>query len=159
VRPWACSRVHTSLCAARGQARGWATAVSAGVHEGGMERNSAAYVFDVSFTLTEAGLAAAPGARPRSARSPRRSHTRAQHMLWCCAARSPRRLAARGPRVARVLCLLWGLLQSKHAGMILKGSSALCAVLCMRTGRMHQSVRRARAGPSSVCMSRTSHCC
>ncbi len=81
MRPWACSRVHTSLCAARGQARGWATAVSAGVHEGGMERNSAAYVFDVSFTLTEAGLAAAPGARPRSARSTRRSRTRGAAQL------------------------------------------------------------------------------
>ena len=32
------------------------------MHDGGLERNSAAYVFEVAITLTEAGLAAAPGA-------------------------------------------------------------------------------------------------
>lgn len=47
---------------AAAQARGWATAIYAGVHDGGLERNSAAYVFEVAITLTEAGLAAAPGA-------------------------------------------------------------------------------------------------
>ncbi|KAK9820983.1 hypothetical protein WJX81_000873 [Elliptochloris bilobata] len=44
------------------KARGWATAVCAGVHDSGLERNSAAFVFEVAITLTEAGLAAAPGA-------------------------------------------------------------------------------------------------
>jgi nardilysin len=43
------------------KARGWATELSAGVSEGGYERNSAAFVFEVSVTLTDAGLAAAPG--------------------------------------------------------------------------------------------------
>ena len=32
------------------------------MHDGGLERNSAAYLFEVAITLTEAGLAAAPGA-------------------------------------------------------------------------------------------------
>ena len=49
-----------SLLAALKQ-RGWATGLSAGVGEGGMERNSGYSLFDVSITLTEAGLAAAPG--------------------------------------------------------------------------------------------------
>ena len=43
------------------QERGWATALSAGVTDGGYERNSVVYLFDVSITLTEAGLAAGPG--------------------------------------------------------------------------------------------------
>lgn len=46
----------------RTQARGWATGLSAGVSEGGHERSSAAWLFDVAITLTNAGLAAAPGA-------------------------------------------------------------------------------------------------
>ena len=33
------------------------------MHDSGYERNSAAYVFELSITLTEAGLAAAPGMR------------------------------------------------------------------------------------------------
>ena len=33
------------------------------MHDGGYERNSAAYVFELCITLTEAGLAAAPGMR------------------------------------------------------------------------------------------------
>ena len=40
------------------KARGWATGLCAGVGEGGVERSSAAYVFDVAVTLTDAGLAA-----------------------------------------------------------------------------------------------------
>ena len=43
--------------------RGWATGLSAGVGEGGMERNSGYSLFDVSITLTDSGLAAGPGAR------------------------------------------------------------------------------------------------
>ncbi len=43
------------------KARGWATALSAGVPEGGYERNTALYLFDVTVTLTEAGLRAEPG--------------------------------------------------------------------------------------------------
>ena len=43
------------------QERGWATALCAGVTDGGYERNSVVYLFDVSITLTEAGLAAGPG--------------------------------------------------------------------------------------------------
>ena len=42
--------------------RGWATGLTAGVGEGGMERNSGYSLFDVSITLTDSGLAAAPGA-------------------------------------------------------------------------------------------------
>ena len=42
--------------------RGWASQLTAGVGEGGFERSSATYLFDVSVTLTEAGLAAGPGA-------------------------------------------------------------------------------------------------
>ena len=43
------------------QERGWATQLCAGVGEGGYERNSAVFLFDVNITLTEAGLAAGPG--------------------------------------------------------------------------------------------------
>lgn len=43
------------------KAAGWASAISAGVNEGGYERNTALFVFEVSITLTDAGLAAAPG--------------------------------------------------------------------------------------------------
>lgn len=43
------------------QARGWATGLSAGVAEGGHERSSAAWLFDVALTLTDAGLSAPPG--------------------------------------------------------------------------------------------------
>lgn len=43
------------------QERSWATALCAGVTDGGYERNSVVYLFDVSITLTEAGLAAGPG--------------------------------------------------------------------------------------------------
>ncbi len=46
------------------KAAGWASAVSAGVAEGGYERNTAAFVFEVSLTLTDACLAAAPGLSP-----------------------------------------------------------------------------------------------
>ena len=41
--------------------RGWATQLQAGVADGGFERSSVVYLFDVSITLTEAGLHAAPG--------------------------------------------------------------------------------------------------
>lgn len=44
------------------QAQGWATGLSAGVAEGGHERSSAAWLFDVALTLTDAGLSAPPGA-------------------------------------------------------------------------------------------------
>ena len=44
------------------KARGWATGLSAGVGDGGTDRSSAAYVFEVSVTLTDAGLEAGPGA-------------------------------------------------------------------------------------------------
>ena len=40
----------------------WASAISAGVNEGGYERNTALFVFEVTITLTEAGLREAPGA-------------------------------------------------------------------------------------------------
>ena len=43
------------------QERGWATQLCAGVGEGGYERNSAVFLFDVNITLTEAGLAAGSG--------------------------------------------------------------------------------------------------
>ena len=43
------------------KARGWATQLTAGVGDGGFERSSAAYLFDVSITLTEAGLQAGAG--------------------------------------------------------------------------------------------------
>ena len=49
----------SSTCA--WQERGWATALCAGVGEGGYERNTAVFLFDVNVTLTEAGLAAGPG--------------------------------------------------------------------------------------------------
>lgn len=49
------------MCFLHLQARGWATGLSAGVSEGGHERSSAAWLFDVSISLTDAGLAAAPG--------------------------------------------------------------------------------------------------
>ena len=43
------------------KAKGWATAISAGVNESGYERNTALFVFEVTVTLTEAGLHQAPG--------------------------------------------------------------------------------------------------
>ena len=43
------------------KARGWATGLSAGVPEGGYERNTGLYLFDISVTLTEPGLQAGPG--------------------------------------------------------------------------------------------------
>ena len=42
----------------------WATAISAGVGDTGYERNSAVFIFEVTITLTEAGLHAAPGVHP-----------------------------------------------------------------------------------------------
>ena len=47
------------------KARGWASELSAGVGDTGYDRNTAAYVFEVHMTLTEAGLAAQPGERGR----------------------------------------------------------------------------------------------
>lgn len=44
------------------QAKGWASEVSAGVDSTGYEHNQLVYLLTVSVTLTEAGLAAAPGA-------------------------------------------------------------------------------------------------
>eukprot|EP00208_Stichococcus_sp_RCC1054_P001535 CAMPEP_0206142388 /NCGR_PEP_ID=MMETSP1473-20131121/16665_1 /ASSEMBLY_ACC=CAM_ASM_001109 /TAXON_ID=1461547 /ORGANISM="Stichococcus sp, Strain RCC1054" /LENGTH=1083 /DNA_ID=CAMNT_0053537371 /DNA_START=256 /DNA_END=3510 /DNA_ORIENTATION=+ len=44
------------------KARGWATGLSAGVSDGGHERTSAAWLFDVHISLTDAGRAEAPGA-------------------------------------------------------------------------------------------------
>ncbi len=44
--------------------RGWANTLSAGVGEGGYDRNSAAFVFEVSIGLTDNGLDAAPGSNP-----------------------------------------------------------------------------------------------
>ncbi|KAK9797401.1 hypothetical protein WJX73_004607 [Symbiochloris irregularis] len=41
--------------------RGWATQLQAGVADGGVERSSCCYLFDVSVQLTEAGLQAGPG--------------------------------------------------------------------------------------------------
>lgn len=43
------------------QCRGWATQLQAGVSDGGVERSTCCYLFDVSVQLTEAGLAAGPG--------------------------------------------------------------------------------------------------
>ena len=43
------------------KARGWATGLSAGVPEGGYERNTGLYLFDISVTLTEPGLQAGAG--------------------------------------------------------------------------------------------------
>jgi hypothetical protein len=43
------------------KASGWASAVSAGVNESGFERNSALFVFEITITLTEAGLHHSPG--------------------------------------------------------------------------------------------------
>ena len=43
------------------KAKGWASAISAGVSESGYERNSAVYMFEVTVTLTEAGLRQSPG--------------------------------------------------------------------------------------------------
>lgn len=43
------------------KAKGWATAISAGVNESGYERNTAVFVFEATITLTEAGLHQAPG--------------------------------------------------------------------------------------------------
>lgn len=44
------------------KARGWASGLTAGVGESGFDRSSATYLFEVGITLTEAGLAAGPGA-------------------------------------------------------------------------------------------------
>eukprot|EP00884_Botryococcus_braunii_P020235 jgi/Botrbrau1/6896/Bobra.67_3s0015.1 len=41
--------------------RGWANTLTAGVGENGYERNSAAFVMEITIGLTEAGLAASPG--------------------------------------------------------------------------------------------------
>jgi nardilysin len=41
--------------------KGWASALTAGVSDGGYERNTAFYLFDVSITLTEQGLKAGDG--------------------------------------------------------------------------------------------------
>lgn len=41
--------------------RGWATELSAGVGEGGYDRSTVGFLFDVTVTLTEEGLHAAPG--------------------------------------------------------------------------------------------------
>lgn len=43
------------------QARGWAVELCAGVDDDGYSANTATYLFTVNITLTEAGLAAAPG--------------------------------------------------------------------------------------------------
>lgn len=43
------------------KAKGWASELGAGVGESGYDRNTAAYVFEVHVTLTEAGLAAEQG--------------------------------------------------------------------------------------------------
>ena len=43
------------------KAKGWASELSAGVGDSGYDRNTAAYVFEVHITLTEAGLEAGPG--------------------------------------------------------------------------------------------------
>ena len=43
------------------KAKGWASELSAGIGDSGYDRNTAAYVFEVHITLTEAGLAAHPG--------------------------------------------------------------------------------------------------
>ena len=43
------------------KAKSWASELSAGVGESGYDRNTAAYVFEVHITLTEAGLEAHPG--------------------------------------------------------------------------------------------------
>ncbi len=56
---------HGSLLSAL-KAAGLASSLSAGVSESGYERNSALFVFDVTITLTEAGLHAAPGAHATS---------------------------------------------------------------------------------------------
>ena len=50
------------------KAQGWASAISAGVAESGYERNSAVFVFEVTVTLTEAGLHQSPGSAPRQQR-------------------------------------------------------------------------------------------
>ncbi len=41
--------------------RGWANTLSAGVGENGYERNTSAFVMEITIGLTEAGLAASPG--------------------------------------------------------------------------------------------------
>jgi nardilysin len=46
------------------KAAGWASAISAGINDSGYERNTALFVFEVTMTLTDAGLAAAPGLSP-----------------------------------------------------------------------------------------------
>lgn len=45
-----------------GQAKGWASDVYAGVDSSGYEHNQLVYMLSTHVTLTEAGLAAAPGA-------------------------------------------------------------------------------------------------
>ena len=59
------------------KARGWATAVSAGVNESGYERNTAVFVFEATITLTEAGLHQAPGT-PWQTLKPK------HHLAHCC---------------------------------------------------------------------------
>lgn len=56
------SLVLMYCCVVPAQARGWALELCAGVDDDGYSANSAAYLFSVSITLTEAGLAAGPGA-------------------------------------------------------------------------------------------------
>lgn len=43
------------------KAKGWASELGAGVGDSGYDRNTAAFVFEVHMTLTEAGLAAEQG--------------------------------------------------------------------------------------------------
>ena len=50
------------------KAKGWASAISAGVNESGYERNSAVFVFEITVTLTEAGLHQSPGNASRQQR-------------------------------------------------------------------------------------------
>lgn len=47
------------------KARGWASELGAGVGDSGYDRNTAAFVFEVHITLTDAGLAAEQGMQCR----------------------------------------------------------------------------------------------
>lgn len=51
------------------KAKGWASELSAGVGESGYDRNTAAYVFEVHMSLTQAGFDASPGTLPCHATS------------------------------------------------------------------------------------------
>ena len=62
------------------KARGWASSLTAGVGEGGFERSSATFLFDVSITLTDAGLAAGPGELPMH----HQLSTCHSRRLYCC---------------------------------------------------------------------------